>query len=73
MKVKCFGMVAEALKSDVIELNVSKLSEVEAALLKKTEISNLQYRIAVNHELVSGEMELTENDEVAILPPFAGG
>jgi molybdopterin synthase sulfur carrier subunit len=31
------------------------------------------FRIAVNNEIVNGEPMLSEGDEVACLPPFAGG
>jgi sulfur-carrier protein len=32
-----------------------------------------QYRIAVNRKIVKENTELTEGDEIAFLPPFAGG
>lgn len=32
-----------------------------------------QYKIAVNQEIVGNEHVLRDGDEVAFLPPFAGG
>lgn len=41
--------------------------ELGELLLKK------KILISVNHEIAHGETELTSNDEIALLPPFAGG
>ncbi|MDP2387487.1 MAG: MoaD/ThiS family protein [Bacteroidota bacterium] len=32
-----------------------------------------KYVIAINKQLIKGKQELNENDEIALLPPFAGG
>jgi molybdopterin converting factor small subunit len=37
------------------------------------EIVHYNYRIAVNSEMVNGDPELKDMDEVAFMPPFAGG
>jgi molybdopterin converting factor small subunit len=37
------------------------------------EIVHYTFRIAVNNEIVSDDPLLTEGDEIALLPPFAGG
>lgn len=37
------------------------------------EIVHYDYRIAVNSELINDEPALKNNDEVAFMPPFAGG
>lgn len=37
------------------------------------EFVHYDYRIAVNSELVNDEPVLKNNDEVAFMPPFAGG
>ncbi|AVR46829.1 MoaD/ThiS family protein [Christiangramia fulva] len=76
VKVKYFGMIAEAAgkSEEVLELE-NKLSVSE---LKKRQIVNYKIpdpdavQIAVNHDLKT-EVELKEGDEVAFLPPFAGG
>jgi molybdopterin synthase sulfur carrier subunit len=37
------------------------------------EMVHYNYRIAVNSEIVNEEPELRNMDEVAFMPPFAGG
>jgi len=37
------------------------------------EIAHYNYRVAVNHEIINEEPELKNLDEVAFMPPFAGG
>ncbi|MDQ1332318.1 MAG: hypothetical protein QG576_352 [Bacteroidota bacterium] len=37
------------------------------------EIVHYNYRIALNSELINEDPELKSEDEIAFLPPFAGG
>ena len=37
------------------------------------EIKDMDYRFAVNKEIIDGKYEFKNGDEVALLPPFAGG
>jgi len=37
------------------------------------EIVHYNYRIALNSELINEDPELKNEDEIAFLPPFAGG
>jgi len=37
------------------------------------EIVHYSYRISLNNELIDGDSELKDGDEIAFLPPFAGG
>lgn len=37
------------------------------------EITGYNYMTAVNNEITSGEVILHNDDEVALMPPFAGG
>jgi sulfur-carrier protein len=36
-------------------------------------LTNYTFRIAVNQKILSSNQELSDNDVVALLPPFAGG
>jgi molybdopterin synthase sulfur carrier subunit len=36
-------------------------------------IIHYNYRIAVNNEIINDEPELQDGDEIALMPPFAGG
>ena len=37
------------------------------------ETVHYSFRVAVNNEISDGDMQLKDGDEVAFLPPFAGG
>lgn len=37
------------------------------------EMIHYTYRISVNNELTSEDLTLSDGDEIAFLPPFAGG
>lgn len=37
------------------------------------EIVHYNYRIAVNNEITDDDLQLKQGDEVALMPPFAGG
>lgn len=74
--VKYFGLVAEAAEKseEVMELN----GELTATELKEQCLSGLSIadkdsvQIAVNQNL-DDKINLKDGDEVALLPPFAGG
>jgi len=36
-------------------------------------LKEINYKIAVNQTLADDSLLLNENDEIALLPPFAGG
>jgi len=75
-KIKYFGMIAEAVGKDYEELTL----ELETVNEIQKHIKNLyptledkSFKIAVNHSLVNDNFKLNNYDEVALLPPFAGG
>lgn len=73
LQLKYFGMIAEALNKESEELNldVSTASELTAYFYDK--LKGMSFKIAANHQLVNADYQFKENDEVALLPPFAGG
>ena len=76
LNVKYFGLIAEWMGRS--EEQIDLLENSIAALRQQLEtncrrLSNITYQVAVNQKIASEELELSENDEVAILPPFAGG
>ena len=79
IKVLYFGMFEEkagtSSEAFEIEQETIPVSGFEEYLLKKhPEFNGLSYSIAVNQQInTNKEMQLSENDEIAILPPFAGG
>ncbi|WP_026837187.1 MoaD/ThiS family protein [Gillisia sp. JM1] len=78
MKVtlKYFGVIAESAgkSEEVLELQQGlSVRDLKNQQIKKYQIQDAEsVQIAVNQNLNS-EVELKEGDEVAFLPPFAGG
>jgi len=76
LNLKYFGMVAEAVHKNEESFNFSgkSISELDLAIkIKYSKLDQLNYTFAVNHTMANKDLLLTENDEVALLPPFAGG
>lgn len=77
VKVKYFGAIAEKTgrNEEVLDLAVigSQVQDVKSFCLDKYRLTNDEsLQMAVNQEL-NKEGELSDGDEVAFLPPFAGG
>ncbi|PJB13929.1 MAG: MoaD/ThiS family protein [Flavobacteriales bacterium CG_4_9_14_3_um_filter_32_8] len=76
LAVKYFGMIAEAIgkQEEQLEITGNSVLEVDVFLKNKyAKLEFLNYKFAVNQVLVDGIKRLKENDEIALLPPFAGG
>ena len=80
IRVLCFAQVKEAVGEDVASLAVPDGATAEKAaflLLDSAGASNhlrsLPFRFAVNGEFCPGWTLLKEGDELAPLPPVAGG
>ncbi len=75
IRVLFFGIIAE--KVGAKELYYEGVADTEALRKRVAEslpgLEKLSYRISVNREMVSETLQLKEGDEVAFLPPFAGG
>ncbi|MBR9855726.1 MAG: MoaD/ThiS family protein [Algicola sp.] len=74
--IKYFGLVAEAAErfEEILELDgVLTASELKAQCLNGLAIADKEsVQIAVNQNL-DDKITLKDGDEVALLPPFAGG
>ncbi|HAP68831.1 MAG TPA: MoaD/ThiS family protein [Flavobacteriales bacterium] len=76
LNVKYFGMIAEWAGSENGQLDFSGTSVVELRSEIEKRIPGLNsssYQIAVNRVIATDEAIITLGDEIAILPPFAGG
>lgn len=74
MELRLYGMIAEKAGADRIALNAaSVLALKQAAEERIAGLADLSYAIAVDRRIVSGDAPLNGNEEVALLPPFAGG
>lgn len=75
INIKYFGLIAEVTKCEEETLSFSGnlISELLNDLYAKyPELKNKDFQVAQNQELVSFETKITGN-EIALLPPFAGG
>ncbi|MFN1834478.1 MoaD/ThiS family protein [Balneola sp. MJW-20] len=75
--VKYFGAIAEAtgLQEEKLDMSAlgTKLEDLrDHCLHKYGAINDLTFKLAVNQS-IEEEMVLKDGDEVAFLPPFAGG
>ena len=74
--IKYFGMTAEASgkEEEVDTLSYSSVQDLREALVAKyPELGNVNYKVAANQTIVADDYLLTGNEEIALLPPFAGG
>ncbi|TBW27153.1 MoaD/ThiS family protein [Gramella sp. KN1008] len=76
IRLRYFGMIAESAgkNDEVLELNDGiSAKELKARQIERFELPDPEsVQIAVNQNLEE-EVELKDGDEVAFLPPFAGG
>lgn len=80
VRVKFFGILKADTKEGTIELEVGEGDETVSAVLRKIEARFPQIKprmdtlaYAVNHEFVDADHALSEDDEIALLPPVSGG
>ncbi|MFI1743378.1 MoaD/ThiS family protein [Thalassobellus sediminis] len=73
--VKYFGQIAEVTQQEEesLEFSGSLISELLDLLYSKySDLKTKDFQIAQNQELVTNETKIT-GQEIALLPPFAGG
>jgi sulfur-carrier protein len=74
MKVMLFGMLAEKAGSAMVEVDASSVTDLRAALRTHIKgLDTLSYAIAIDRRIVKEDLPLAGNEEIAVLPPFAGG
>jgi sulfur-carrier protein len=73
--VKLFGIFADTLGHATLLLGpVTDLESLRIQLVSRdARFADMPYSIAVNHKIVRENIDLNLTDEIAILPPFAGG
>ena len=74
MNVLLFGVLADVTGKSEVEIKAMDTDSLKKDLLIQFPMLN-QYRfqLAVNKEKIRNNVALSEADEVALLPPFAGG
>lgn len=74
-RILLFGQLKERLGADFIEIEGVMDSNVLMEKLRSEfpVLSDISFRLAVDKNLVSEKVVLSEKSEVALLPPFSGG
>lgn len=74
-RILLFGQLKERLGADFIEIEGVGDSDLLMVKLKNEfpVLSDISFRVAVDKNLVSEKVVLSEKSEVALLPPFSGG
>ena len=74
MNVLLFGVLADAVGKSEIETEAGDLDSLKKILFTQfPSLKKYSFRIAVNKEISEKNILLKSQDEVALLPPFAGG
>ena len=75
MKILLFGVLSDVVKAQYIEItHVSTTDELIKYLEDKfPDFKKYNYQIALNHKKTNGNLHINITDEIALLPPFAGG
>ena len=70
-----FGELAEVAGANKMAMqNMSDTQSLTEWVVEKyPALKNRTYRVAVNKEVISEKRNLNNGDEVALLPPYAGG
>jgi sulfur-carrier protein len=73
--LRVFGQLTEHTGTTVLDL--PKVEDTDA-LKKELErsypgLAGMKYSIALNKKIVHHNMEITDGDELALMPPFSGG
>ncbi len=76
LTIKYFGMLTEATEIDKESFTTEACSVSQ--LLKKLQstypkLQNVDFKVAVDQQLVTLDYIINNEAEVALLPPFAGG
>lgn len=75
IKLRLFGIVAEkaGFEDQVVE-GIAGTKELKEYLFQNhPAIESLTFSLAVNQAITTEECDLSDDDEVALLPPFSGG
>lgn len=75
IRIKLFGLLADTIGKPLLELNgVENTDSLKQILFfDYPGLKNCQFIIAVDKKIIKQNQKLNPGDEVALLPPFAGG
>ncbi|MES2519640.1 MAG: MoaD/ThiS family protein [Bacteroidota bacterium] len=77
-KINLFGITRDIVGKHITELEINQVADVQTVLEQlKTDFPKLKdiksLLIAVNSEYAEANLILSENDEIALIPPVSGG
>jgi molybdopterin synthase sulfur carrier subunit len=77
-KINLFGITRDIVGKHITELEINQVADVQTVLEQlKTDFPKLKdiksLLIAVNSEYAEADLILSENDEIALIPPVSGG
>lgn len=76
VQISYFGMISELTekKQEPFSCKNPTTSDLKKSLFRRyPSLENMQFAFAINKKLVQGEVTFNTGDEIALLPPFAGG
>lgn len=75
VKVLFFGVLAEVTGTNLKHYqDVKSIGDLKLKIQDDfPEVVHYNYRISLDSEIIDNEPSLNDGDEVALLPPFAGG
>jgi sulfur-carrier protein len=75
IKLLVFGQLSDITKCT--EMKIAEVNDTQQLIINLTtqfpELELSKYSIAVNRKVIFENKMLTDNDTVALLPPFSGG
>ncbi|MFW0717858.1 MoaD/ThiS family protein [Pedobacter sp. N23S346] len=75
LEIISFGKISEFIAGQEIEVSeINDTNQLQQYLETSfPQLSGMKYKLAVNQNIIQSNQQLTENDMVAIMPPFSGG
>jgi len=75
MQIKLFGVLQEAAGGSLIEIEATPdlVSLKEKLIINFPMLNYYNFQIAVNQVKAETNLTISETDEIALLPPYAGG
>lgn len=75
MHIYLFGILEEATGQKIIKTSYFNSSDKLIRSLKDNipSLNEYSFQVSVNQEIITEDTALTEQDEIALLPPFSGG